>query len=751
VPPPSPKPQPLNNTFAQGVLTRVFKLLKITDVRPSACVADVSNADVMFRDFATDIQSKQYTTAMVDLSRGLSSLSNSVSGCGVQEIRHKLDALAASVRWANISMSSFDKSVQILVGASDLWEPLMGVASAVAKRDPDSVGDALIALLNDWTSVVGGCNGNKICQLVDGVLRAIAVTSKEVVPCENALQPAVENFEVGSHYFAAKLYKNATLKFAAGLDIMAKATSSDACGLKQIAQAVGKLSDKLAAAIVQIESGSKIKIIVGSADVYDQMYTAVMDLQRGDYAGAGMQVGALLTQLQASGCQTKACVVMEGVLGSLQVGFTDVKACGADMDSAWAKIEALTTDMKSKKWSQVMLDLGDVLKALGDSVNACGVPQIGSILEDTAKKLHGNVVATAIDEAVQILVHGADITPDIQKIIVDAESENWASLGADLGTLSDWLSGVGCHSFVCRIVEGMLKEMDVALVDLKPCEQTLRTAENDFTQAITLWHNSHEKNAIQFLGSGLNEVAKGVEACGLGDHLSFIQQEANMLGLSNITSIGGVVKVLVHGSDFYEALYAAAQGFAKHDYRLAGQEITKIMNDLSMWTTGHLCTSPACYIVGGAMQYLSDIEDDIKSCVSDFTDMFSNFSEAAHHFFDQGRNGFHVSKDTKLIQQGVGLIGRGVRDLANIVGDCHLAQLSKILAGLAADLGVEASVKWVGELLKILINGVEIEREVADAFEAWAEGNWPSFGYHVVKLIKTFLLSRSADQMQIIV
>merc|ERR1712190_88478 len=148
-----------------------------------------------------------------------------------------------------------------------------------------------------------------------------------------------------------------------------------------------------------------------------------------------------------------------------------------------------------------------------------------------------------------------------------------------------------------------MNEAKMALTDLKPCEQTLRVVGDDFTKGVALWHENHYDNAIEYFASALNEMAKGVDSCGLAKQLEFIQQEANVLGIGNVTAIGGVVQVLVHGSDFYEEIYQAAQDFANHDYRKAGGEFTKVMNQLSEWTTGHLCTSPACYIVSGALQY----------------------------------------------------------------------------------------------------------------------------------------------------
>ena len=58
--------------------------------------------------------------ALSDLSRGLSALSTSVSGCGLTEVQAKIDMLAAAIKWANISTAGFDKDVKIIVDASDL-------------------------------------------------------------------------------------------------------------------------------------------------------------------------------------------------------------------------------------------------------------------------------------------------------------------------------------------------------------------------------------------------------------------------------------------------------------------------------------------------------------------------------------------------------------------------------------------------------------------------------------------------------
>jgi len=308
----------------------------------------------------------------------------------------------------------------------------------------------------------------------------------------------------------------------------------------------------------------------------------------------------------------------------------------------------------------------------------------------------------------------------------------------DMGRLADWLSSNGCKSFVCRLVEGVLKEVDTSLLDLKPCEATLRSAEKSFSAGAALWGQGEPMDAVKYWAAGLNQVAKGVEACDVDGHLKFIEQEANVLGLGNVTSLGNAVAVLVHGADFYEELYAALMSFMDHDYRTAGAKFGIVMNDLSKWTTGHLCTSDICYVVSGVLQFLTDMKDDVKTCGNDFKDAYGNFSSAVHEMVVL-KPQFHFAKSKTSIDKGIADIGKGLESIADAVGACHMVELAALINKLAVELGVVPEVKWVEELITILIKAVPIEHEVANACEAWSAHNWPSFGYNLIMLIKTLV------------
>ena len=97
------------------------------------------------------------------MNKGLSALSSSVAGCGVQEVQTKLDALALSIKFAHINMQGFDKVVSVIVGASDLWKDIQALAQAAKSGDATNIGNAIGTLLNEWTQVTGGCKTSKGC------------------------------------------------------------------------------------------------------------------------------------------------------------------------------------------------------------------------------------------------------------------------------------------------------------------------------------------------------------------------------------------------------------------------------------------------------------------------------------------------------------------------------------------------------------------------------------------------------------
>ena len=95
--------------------------------------------------------------------------------------------------------------------------------------------------------------------------------------------------------------------FAAGLDAVAVAVATDACGLKGVADAIAAAVPKLRAAVVKVESSGAVRILVGSADVFDALYHAALDVEHERAGCVGRQSEAdIRHELRAATCSAAA-------------------------------------------------------------------------------------------------------------------------------------------------------------------------------------------------------------------------------------------------------------------------------------------------------------------------------------------------------------------------------------------------------------------------------------------------------------
>jgi hypothetical protein len=350
-----------------------------------------------------------------------------------------------------------------------------------------------------------------------------------------------------------------------------------------------------------------------------------------------------------------------------------------------------------------------------------------------------------IGKVVQVLIDGADVTLDLQKLVADYSAKEWAGVGTDLGVLSKWLSSTGCTSMMCKLVEGVLDGAAIPFQSLKDCSDDLRSAETTFQAGTDAFAHKQYRAAMNYWASGANLVAKSVDKCHLTEEMKYIQQEAYALGLGHVKLLGEAASIIVHGTDFYEDLYTIFKAIESKDYRSAGADMGKMLDTLSQWTKGHSCTNDFCYIVLGMFEFLGDIQGDIRNCKSDFENAFANFTEGYHllrnHTADHAAKGkshdFFFS--TAHVKEGLGHIGHGLLDVAKGTSDCHLGDLAKVISELAVKLGIAPEVVWVEETLRILIDAVQIEQEIGAALIDYSDKNWVGFGYNLIKLVKTLL------------
>jgi len=738
--PPPPPPAPTASNFALDTIKSMFKNFNITGVDPSICVTDVGRADIQFHDFTQDVSSKNYSMALTSLSRGLYAVSTAMGPCGVPNLQDKVDMLAAAVHWADVGV----KDAKVLVGMSNLWDDIEGIAKAVSSGDTAAVGTAIGKLTTDWSTIGGGgCKEtafSKACTFLDGFLKLAQAVVQDIRPCQAALTAPLEQLTNATTLFLAKQYQEALQPFAAGLDGVSKAIGSDSCGLGSLASIIGQVVPRLSGAIVKVESSTSVKILAGSTDLYDILYRAAVNFEGG---GLGEEMGTLLNLLKTTACSTKGCIILQGALAALQVEAQDFTACAPEVDAAWNSIPTAVRHFETNTVEGMEQGLASMATFVADAAQAitkCGVSDVGAILEATAQKLGGNTTATELGVVVQALVSGSDITQDISKVVADVRSGQWLSLGHDLGALATWLNSVQCTTFLCKITEGILTAVEIPFQNLTGCEADLSAAQYDFLAGTDSMMRLDFDGALSFYSNGLQTVTRSVADCGMARELIFLEQEANMLALGNATVLGKAASIISFGADFFTELYAAQKAFEAGDYRTVGHELGKVMTALGQWTEAHACKQPFCYVVSGIMQYVGEIEGSIQACEMDFEHSFLNFTEGFGKIgtavVKTDAGDFHFNSNLEEIVAGVHMFGMGMKDVAQGVGDCHFVELSALLIKLSHKFSLAPEIGWLQEILHILIDGKHIEQEIGDACLAFGGHNYPAFGFNLAKLIK---------------
>lgn len=730
----------LQTPTTETIITAVFKIFKVDGADAATCISDVdTGVEKSLTNFASEWQSKEYESALESLTMGFKGLSSAMTDCGVGQIAHLLDAASLAIKFGKIS-KKLDDIDTLIIGASDLVNDVNQIADAVSSGDSNAIGSAVGKFLSDWTQVVGGCGDSEGCKLVGGLLRIIQEVASDIQPCEDAIKPAIASLEAGAAAFKNGDHSAGIKSIASGLDDLAKALENHECGVPKIGNLIGRLSPKLADAVVKVKDSNVVHIIVGAADIYDELYSFVVAMDKKDWSTAGQELAQLLRALRASGCQTKACVVLEGLMASMQLELESFDACMSDADKAWHYMQNGAGDLHYHHYKDGVQDFGRAIVMLASAVEDCQIPGIAKVAEDMFTKLQHSTVANEIGEVVQLLVEGADVTLDVNRAVLDFNSKNWAAFGNDLGGLANFLASTKCNSVACHVVEGLLNSAGVAFQNLEVCEKDLYAAVNGITEGAQLFEQHSYKNAVKTWAKALNTISTAAQDCGLKKELGFIRQESNVMAFANVTGDHTGLNILIHGADFYKELEATLGAIKHHDYKAAGSDLHDVMNNLNKWTNKHACESDWCYIVLGIFEFMGDMQGSVKECANDFKMAHEDFHYFAANISDSHHNIiFHWKHDKKAIKAGVHALGDGMHDIARGVKDCHLQEFADLLAKLATKLGIVPEITWIEELLHIIINGVKIEKEIGDACDAFNHENWPAVGFNVARLTKTLL------------
>ena len=237
------------------------------------------------------------------------------------------------------------------------------------------------------------------------------------------------------------------------------------------------------------------------------------------------------------------------------------------------------------------------LQLISNSVYDCGMAKELIYLEQEANVLgFGNV--SFLGEAASILVHGADLYPEVSAAHRAFQAGDFRTVGMELGkamqTLAQWTQDYGCRDPYCFLVTGMMQYIGGAEADIKACGQSFLHAFTNFTHGFGKMRGTGSRGDFAF-NTDVNQIVEGVHMFGVamkdvaqGVGLCHLPELAIMLGKlgtkMTLTPVVGwleeLLHILIESKHIEQEIGDACIAFSSHNYPGFGFNLARLIKTL---------------------------------------------------------------------------------------------------------------------------------------------------------------------------
>ena len=147
------------------------------------------------------------------------------------------------------------------------------------------------------------------------------------------------------------------------------------CGVAEIASALsGHVGDVVRAKIEFVQD--KLKIVIGSVDIGEDVLAFVSAMKNGDTTSAGAAIGEVAMKLGVVGCDGKACGIVETILSSLSIFFKDFSSCKSEITNTINSFNTVISYAKAHDLEKAVAATTPPLSEVGVSVQQTGWPTV---------------------------------------------------------------------------------------------------------------------------------------------------------------------------------------------------------------------------------------------------------------------------------------------------------------------------------------------------------------------------------------
>eukprot|EP00762_Andalucia_godoyi_P003186 ANDGO_01102.mRNA.1 hypothetical protein len=680
-----------------------------------ACIGDTSQA---FQDFATAAQyfeqGKEQQGVWV-LAEAMAEFSTSMSACKVEGVADWIMKLAQKIGHTDVEW--IHDAAVVLVNGVNIADDLSQIAKDFSQKNYGQMGTDLGALVLDISQSTPCANG--ACDLLTGMLKIAGVLVNDLGACKDNLGKAWSTIQSGVAAFENKQYETAVSDLASGLDQIAVAAGP--CNIEGLATLIEDEAKTLGVANVQW-IGQSVSIVVGSLDIYSDLYSAVEDWNSGNFNGFGADIAALLGTLETSACVATdpACILLDGFLQTLKVVAQDMAGtCRADLSQAVASAKTAAANWEAKKYADAVTSMAVALDDIALGLGQCNLPQLADIVAKQAQKLH-IAVPQDLGQKVQILVNDVDVGTAVFAVVEDLSQDNLPKMAVDLANLVSALATVGCgNSKGCQAVSGLLQSLEILSADLSgPCAAGIDAGFTGMENGIQEFSQGSYKQGVADFATGLDNVAKSIQLCNLNALATLLEAEAELIAGADISVIGKDVQILINGAQVADDFYTIATALEKGDMVAFGRAVGDLLSKLRALS----CKSTVCTLLDGILQVLNIAAQDWGKCSSDLDAAEAKFSVA----FSQMKSSQYV--------QALASMGDAFEQLADGVSDCDVQDLGTILENEAQLLHL-GNVKIIGDAVAILSNSANLYKVFYQGAEDFASGDFRNAGIQLGQLL----------------
>eukprot|EP00357_Protocruzia_adherens_P000288 CAMPEP_0114981338 /NCGR_PEP_ID=MMETSP0216-20121206/5488_1 /TAXON_ID=223996 /ORGANISM="Protocruzia adherens, Strain Boccale" /LENGTH=1455 /DNA_ID=CAMNT_0002342997 /DNA_START=218 /DNA_END=4585 /DNA_ORIENTATION=+ len=761
--------------IVEGLLSGALKTAGLSDI--TSCFED---ADNVVTECMSGVKAfEQHTassiaTALKDFAGAFSQVPTAISTC--KEAVAEAETLAREIEnFSSPKTLLFKIGESLIVNGKEIFDDVSGAVKDFKNgqyyNGGYQIGVAMATVLDGADNIhllevqraQATSEGLQIVEgLLEGTLDGIGLS--EIVSCfddaKNVIEESVNAVELFSKGGASNV-EQALKEIASAFSQVPTAISTCTSAVKDAETLATEIKNFASPLTFFYEVGKSL--LVNGVEIYDDVHTAIEDFKQDNYYDFGYQVGLALgtvlhgtqqLEAEALAVQSEGLQIVEGLLeGALDgVGLSEIVSCFDDAESVVSEcVNAVELFSKggAHDVEQALKEIASAFSQVPTAISTCTTAVHDAETLAAEIKTFASPLSFLWKVGKSLIVNGVEIYDDVKTGIEDFEDKQYHDFGFQIGlALGTVLNGTQktddalsqATSEGLQIVEGLLEGAlnGLSLSDIISCFNDAKNVITESVSAVELFSKggaSDVEQALKEIAQAFSEVPSAISTCTTA--YKDAETLVNMIeGFASPLSFAYKVgkSLIVNGVEIYHDIDTAVSDFHAGNYKQFGYEIGvalgTVVNGANVVQTTNLEVSTISKLeevsqivdglLSGALQ--TDKLTDVVDCIHDGDSLLQGIEGAVKLFEEE---------TASSVEEGLKALATALGELPSALSTCKEAESeAEQLAKQLSFFKDPSSIKYrIGKSL--LLNGVEIFKNIYGGVSDYKSGNYYQFGYDI--------------------